>query len=104
MEDKFDLNNVCYQDSITIKDKEKIKDFYKSHIDFCKEDIIKFEEHYKDFNISNAIELVILVSDYYDNKITFSSYFLMNNNSKVYLNIRDRDMINWLKRFELIIE
>lgn len=36
-----------------------IIDFYNEHIDFLKEDIIKFEEHYYDLDILNAIELTI---------------------------------------------
>lgn len=102
--EKFDLNNICYQDSITIKDKQMIIDFYNEHIDFWKEDIIKFEEHYYDLNILNLIELTIWVSDYHENIIRFSSYFVMKDNKKVYLDINYNDMIKWLEKHNLLIK
>lgn len=102
MTEKFDLNNIFYQDSITIKDKELICDFYNSHINFWKEDIIKFEEYYQDFDISKVKELAIWVSDHHENKITFSSYFVREDNSKVYLDINYKDMIKWLEKQNLI--
>ena len=104
MIEKFDLNNICYQDSITIKDKESICDFYNGHINFWKEDIIKFEEYYHDFDISKVKELAIWVSDYHENKITFSSYFVREDDSKVYLDINYQDMIKWLEKHNLIMK
>lgn len=98
------MNDICYQDSITIKDKQMIIDFYNEHIDFWKENIIKFEEYYYDLDILNAIELTILVSDYHKNIIRFSSYFVMKDNKKVYLDINYNDMIKWLEKHNLLIK
>ena len=102
MNNIFDLNNISYQESISIKEKHLIVDFYNSYINYWKEDIIGFEEQYKKLDINNVTELIIWVSDYHEKKIEFSSYFLLNDNTKIYLNISTDDMINWLEKFNLI--
>ena len=84
MGNKFDLDNIHYQDCVTINKKDMIMDFYRSYADYFKDDIIDFENHYKNFNIDNARELVIWISDCYDNKISFNLFFLMNDASKIY--------------------
>ena len=104
LQEKFDLNNIHYQDSITISNIELIKDFYDSHISYWREDIINFNNLYNKFEVKNAIKLIIWISDYYENKIVFSSCYLLKDNSKVHLNIKYEDMINWLQKFELIIK
>ena len=96
MNNIFDLNNISYQESISIKEKHLIVDLYNSYINYWKEDIIGFEEQYKKLDINNVTELIIWVSDYHEKKIEFSSYFLLNDNTKIYLNISTDDMINWL--------
>lgn len=101
-EENFDLNNLCYQDNIEIKNKEMIKDFYDNHIDYWKNDIINFESIYKDFKINKVTKLVIWVSDILENKIVFSIYFLLENNKKIFLNVKYDDMVVWLKKFDLI--
>ena len=103
MENKFELNNLYYQDTIEIKDKTLIRDFYEKHIEFLKNDIIDFENHYKNFEISKAVELVIWVSDVHDDKIEFDSYYLMEDNTKTYFYIKFDDMIAWLKEHDLIV-
>lgn len=100
--ENFDLNNLCYQDNIEIKNKEMIKDFYDNHIDYWKNDIINFESIYKDFKINKVTKLVIWVSDILENKIVFSIYFLLENNKKIYFNVKYDDMVVWLKKFDLI--
>ena len=102
MENRFDLDDINYQDCITIDKKDMIVDFYESYVDYFKEDIIDFENYYKNFNIDNAIELVIWVSDCHDNKIDFNLFFLMNDSKKIYFSIKCGDMVKWLEKNNLI--
>lgn len=44
MGNKFNLDNINYQDCVTINKKDIIIDFYRNYIDYFKEDIINWLE------------------------------------------------------------